>query len=85
MFVLGYLGHVRAIVGNSYRDLADGHTRVELSKLADVALDIGRSAGCSAYENDFTLPDIPTQWRNQPLAGTRVKAPAPLPAVGLSD
>ncbi len=83
VFVLGYLGHVRTIVGNCYIEIMPMGTRVELSKLADVALDIGRSVGCSAYENDFTLPDIPTQWRNQPL-GWYTQGLAPyLP--GLSD
>jgi hypothetical protein len=42
-------------------------TGIELSKLADVALDIGRSVGCSAYQNDFTLPEFPEEWRNQPV------------------
>ena len=40
-------------------------TGIELSELADVALDIGGSVGCSAYENDFTLPEFPEEWRNQ--------------------
>ncbi len=64
---LNYLGQVRAIVGDCVIHIMPMGTGVELSKLADLALDIGRSVGCSAYENDFTLPDIPTQWRNQPL------------------
>ncbi|REL45558.1 hypothetical protein DSI35_13250, partial [Mycobacterium tuberculosis] len=58
---------MRAIVGDCVIHIMPMGTGVELSKLADLALDIGRSVGCSAYENDFTLPDIPTQWRNQPL------------------
>lgn len=39
VFVLGYLGHVRAIVGNCYIEIMPMGTRVELSKLADVALE----------------------------------------------
>ncbi|WP_052663013.1 hypothetical protein, partial [Mycobacterium tuberculosis] len=54
---------MRAIVGDCVIHIMPMGTGVELSKLADLALDIGRSVGCSAYENDFTLPDIPTQWR----------------------
>ncbi|WP_196109285.1 hypothetical protein [Mycobacterium tuberculosis] len=53
---------MRAIVGDCVIHIMPMGTGVELSKLADLALDIGRSVGCSAYENDFTLPDIPTQW-----------------------
>jgi hypothetical protein len=67
VFVLYYLGHVRAIVGNCVTDIMPMGTGIELSKLADVALDIGRSVGCSAYENDFTLPEVPEEWRNQPV------------------
>nr|WP_231990086.1 hypothetical protein [Mycobacterium sp. 852002-51971_SCH5477799-a] len=35
------------------------------------ALDIGRTVGCSPYENDFTLPEFPEGWRNQSV-GWRV-------------
>ncbi|CKU85663.1 Uncharacterised protein [Mycobacterium tuberculosis] len=80
---LNYLGQVRAIVGDCVIHIMPMGTGVELSKLADLALDIGRSVGCSAYENDFTLPDIPRQGRNQPL-GWYTQGLAPyLP--GLSD
>jgi hypothetical protein len=66
VFVLNYLGHVRAVVGNCVIEILPMGTGVELSTLADVALDIGRTVGCSAYLNDFTLPDVPEAWRNQP-------------------
>jgi hypothetical protein len=67
VFVLNYLGHVRAIVGNCVIQIMPMGTGIDLSKLADVALDIGRSVGCCAYRNDFTLPEFPEEWRNQPV------------------
>src|SRR5579875_2643140 len=60
VFVLNYVGGLRAITGNCFVEvMPPPGSGVELAELADVALDIGRSVGCSAYENDFTLPDIP--------------------------
>jgi hypothetical protein len=67
VFVLDYLGALTAIVGSCFIEIMPRGTGVELRELADVALDIGRTVGCSAYENDFTLPDIPEEWRNQPV------------------
>ncbi|WP_085254006.1 hypothetical protein [Mycobacterium saskatchewanense] len=56
---------------------------VDLSKLADVALDIGRSVGCSAYENDFTLPGVPESWREQPMGWSVEGAPPCLPGLSM--
>ncbi|MCV7078775.1 hypothetical protein [Mycobacterium szulgai] len=83
VFVLHYLGHVRAVVGNCVIELMPMGTAIDLSKLADVALDIGRTVGCSAYENDFTLPDMPEEWRNQPIGWYADGFPPYIP--GLSD
>lgn len=90
VFVLHYLGHVRAIVGNCVIEImpmASGAELksevVDLSKLADVALDIGRTVGCSAYLNDFTLPDVPEEWHNQPVGWSTEGFPPYIP--GLSD
>ncbi len=83
VFVLEYLGRVTAIVGKCVISIMPDGTGVELSKLADVALDIGRSVGCSAYENDFTLPDFPEEWRNQPVGWYTEGFPPYIP--GLSD
>ena len=65
VFVLNYLGRVTAIVGNCLVDIWPSGTEIELSELAEAALDIGRTVGCSAYENDFTSPNYPDEWRDQ--------------------
>jgi hypothetical protein len=83
VFVLYYLGNVRAVVSNCVVHIMPMGTGIELSRLADVALDIGRSVGCSAYENDFTSPDIPEEWCNQPIGWTVEGGPSYIP--GLSD
>jgi hypothetical protein len=67
VFVLGYLTRVTAIVGNCFVHIMPSGTGIELSDLADVALDIGRTVGCSTYQNDFMLSDIPEEWHNQPV------------------
>lgn len=83
VFVLNYLGHVRAVVGDCVIHIMPMGTGIDLSKLADVALDIGRTVGCSAYVNDFTLPDVPDAWRNQPVGWYTEGFPPYIP--GLSD
>lgn len=88
VFVLYYLGQVSAIVGNCViyiMPMAIGTALsdvVDLSKLADVALDIGRSVGCSAYENDFTLTEFPEEWRNQPVGWYTEGFPPYIPGAG---
>lgn len=72
VFILYYLGHVRAVVGNCVVYIMPMGTGVELSELADPALDIGRTVGCSPYENDFTSPEFPEEWRHQSI-GWRVE------------
>jgi hypothetical protein len=84
VFVLNYLGHVRAVVGDCVVEIMPLGTGIDLSKLAGVALDIGRTVGCSAYENDFTLPEFPEAWRNQPVGWSAGEGfPPYIP--GLSD
>ena len=83
VFVLNYLGHVRAVVGKCVIHIMPMGTGIDLSKLADVAIDIGRTVGCSAYENDFTLPEVPEAWRNQPVGWYTEGFPPYIP--GLSD
>ncbi len=82
-FVLNYLPRVTAIVGKCVVDIMPRGTGIDLSKLVDVALDIGRTVGCSAYQNDFTLPDVPEEWRNQPVGWYTQGFPPYIP--GLSD
>jgi hypothetical protein len=88
VFVLSYLGQVRAIVGNCViyiMPMAIGTELsevIDLSKLADVALDIGRTVGCTAYQNDFTLPEVPEEWRNQPVGWSTEELPPYMPGPG---
>jgi hypothetical protein len=81
VFVLNYLGHVRALVGRCVIHIMPMGTRIDLSKLADVALDIGRSVGCSAYQNDFTMPVFPEEWRNQPVGWSTEGFPPYIPGL----
>jgi hypothetical protein len=83
VFVLNYLPRLTAIVGRCVTDIMPMGTGIDLSTLADVALDIGRTVGCSAYQNDFTLPDAPEEWRNQPVGWYTEGFPPYIP--GLSD
>lgn len=83
VFILNYLGHVRAVVDNCVIHIMPMGTGIELSELADVALDIGRTVGCSAYDNDFTPPDFPKEWRDQPVGWCAEGAPPYI--AGLSD
>jgi hypothetical protein len=76
VFILHYLGHVRAVVGNCVVHIMPMGTGIELSELADPALDIGRTVGCSPYENDFTLPEFPDQWRDQSVGWRAEDGPA---------
>jgi hypothetical protein len=81
VFVLHYLPRVTAIVGNCVTDIMPRGTGIELSKLADVALDIGRSVGCSAYQNDFRLPEFREEWSNQPVGWSTEGFPPYIPGL----
>ncbi|OBG30042.1 hypothetical protein A5673_04115 [Mycobacterium sp. E3198] len=70
---------MRAVVGDCVVEIMPLGTGIDLSSLADVALDIGRTVGCSAYQNDFTLPDVPEAWRNQPRGWSTEGVPPYLP------
>ena len=56
VFVLNYLGQLTAISGNCVVHLMSRPVRPPLSALADVALEIARKVGCSAYVDDFEPP-----------------------------
>jgi hypothetical protein len=81
VFVLNYLPRVTAIVGNCVTDIMPRGTGIELSKLVGVAVDIGRSVGCSAYQNDFTLPEFPEEWRDQPVGWSTEGFPPYVPGL----
>jgi hypothetical protein len=82
VFVLEYLGRVTAVVDNCLVHIWQSGNGIELSKLAGVALDIGRTVGCSAYQNDFTLPQVPAEWRNQPVGWSTEGLPPYMPRPG---
>ena len=58
VFVLNYLGRLTAIAGNCVVQLMPWPDSVPLGELAEVALDIARTAGCSAYVDDFEPPAL---------------------------
>jgi hypothetical protein len=60
VFVLNYLGRLMVLVGDCWIDIAPVSVSFPLSDIAEVALDIGRSVGCSAYVNDFEPPVFDT-------------------------
>jgi hypothetical protein len=60
VFVLNYLGDLTAISGNCVvRIMPSPHT-VPLSDLAEPALEIARTVGCSPYVDDFEPPVLDT-------------------------
>jgi hypothetical protein len=61
VFVLNYLGRLTALVGDCWIDIAPMPVSFPLRDIAEVALDIGRTVGCSSYVNDFQPPALQTQ------------------------
>jgi hypothetical protein len=61
VFVLNYLGRLTALVGDCWVDIAPMPVSFPLSDIAEVALDIGRTVGCSSYVNDFEPPALEPQ------------------------
>ncbi|MCV7100022.1 hypothetical protein [Mycobacterium palustre] len=70
---------MRAVAGDCVIHIMPMGTGIELSKSADVALDIGRTVGCSVDQSDFTLPELPQAWRNQPVGWTTEGFPPYIP------
>lgn len=60
VFVLNYLGRLTVLVGDCWIDIAPMPVTFPLSDLAEVALEIGRTVGCSPYVNDFEPPTFET-------------------------
>jgi hypothetical protein len=60
VFVLNYLGCLTVIVGNCRVDISPIPATSPVSEIAEAALDIGRTVGCSAYVNDFQPPAFET-------------------------
>jgi hypothetical protein len=60
VFVLNHVGRLTAIVGDCIISISPTPVTIRLDELADAALDIGRTVGCSAYINDFEPPTFDT-------------------------
>ena len=68
VFVLNYLGRLMVLVGCCWVDVAPMPVTFPLGDIAEVALDIGRTVGCSAYIDDFEPPAFDTP--RDPLSWT---------------
>lgn len=60
VFVLNYLGDLTAISGNCVVRIMPGPHTVPLGDLAEPALEIARTVGCSPYVDDFEPPVLDT-------------------------
>ncbi len=60
VFVLNYLSSLTAIADNCVVKISPSPVAIPLADLADVALDIARSVGCSTCINDLQPPVIDT-------------------------
>lgn len=63
IFVFEYLGKVIVIVGQCEVSIGSDVRNLALSTLVAPALEIGRTVGCSPYENDFVPPELPEKLR----------------------
>jgi hypothetical protein len=61
-FLQHYADAVTAIVGNCRISVHPPTEHKDLAELVDPALEIGRTVGCSAYQNDFVPPSHPMSW-----------------------
>jgi hypothetical protein len=66
IFVFDYVDSVRVIVGSCEVSVGVGVgiRGINVADLIQPALEIGRTVGCSAYENDYVPPEIPDKWRS---------------------
>jgi hypothetical protein len=60
VFLFNYVQRLTVIVGHCEVTIMP-HEH-ELIDLVDAALKIGRTVGCSPYEDDFVRPDYPEEW-----------------------
>ncbi|MDX1886764.1 hypothetical protein [Mycolicibacterium sp. 120270] len=64
IFVFGYVDSVRVVVGSCEVNIGTSVIDVALADLVQPALEIGRTVGCSPYEDDYVPPEIPEKWRS---------------------
>jgi hypothetical protein len=63
IFIFEYVDDISVIVGQCQVSIVTGGRIASVSDLVEPALEIGRTVGCSPYENDFVPPEIPDRWR----------------------
>jgi hypothetical protein len=61
-FVRKFAHSVTAIVGHCRVSVHPPDDYQDLAELIEPALEIGRSVGCSAYENDYVPSPLPDDW-----------------------
>ncbi len=65
VFLFAYVGRVTVIVGLCEVSISSIAADIDISDLVAPALQIGRTVGCSPYENDYVPPEIPEKWRGR--------------------
>ncbi|MCG5432777.1 glutaminyl-peptide cyclotransferase [Mycobacterium sp. MYCO198283] len=63
VFVFGCFAEVKVLVDHCRVDFAVVNRDFPLATLIEPAIEIGRTIGCSPYEDDFVGPDFPDRWR----------------------
>jgi hypothetical protein len=62
-FIFGCFAKVTALVDNCEVDLRVVDRDFPHATLIEPAVEIGRTIGCSPYEDDFVRPEFPERWR----------------------
>ncbi|MCG5432779.1 hypothetical protein LV457_10820, partial [Mycobacterium sp. MYCO198283] len=61
--VFGCFAEVKVLVDHCRVDFAVVDREFPLATLIEPAIEIGRTIGCSPYEDDFVRPEYPERWR----------------------
>ncbi len=72
VFLFNYVSDVRSLVGHCrvtvfvlldlIKRIDNEYPDLELADFVEPALEIGRTVGCSQYQDDFVRPDFPEKW-----------------------
>ena len=72
VFLFNYVEDVTVLVGNcqvtimpslqQIKRMDHDYPDLELTDFVNAALEIGRTVGCSPYDDDFVRPDFPERW-----------------------
>lgn len=63
IFIFEYVDDIKVIVGHCEVSIVTDLQGLSVSDLVQPALEIGRTVGCSPYENDFVPPEVPDKLR----------------------